>query len=93
MINVGSAEIKKKVVTAKGEFRGSDIWLKDDLTERQYEIQEWLQEQVRTKLAAGHRTKLGYMKIYIDNDVWFFNEMTAKLEKEFFRAPGGSDQR
>lgn len=60
------------------------MWLEDDLTEREKQIQEWLESIAREEEENGLETKLGYMKIRVDGSWYEWNEKLGRLEEMNF---------
>lgn len=59
------------------------VWIADDLTDRQLEIQAWLEEQAAAWRSRGYNAKAGYQKLWVDRDClkWDEREGILQLEK------------
>lgn len=85
IVTLGSMDIKKAVMTRKGGLRGLDIWIDDDLTTREKEVQDWLREEACRKREEGRAVRIGYQKIRIDGTWWIWNDRQGFLENRPFR--------
>lgn len=82
LIKLYSFKNKVKIMRKKAELKGTRIWLGDDLTEREQQIQEWLRARARVEKNKGNDVRVGFAKIKI-NSVWkIWNETTGKLEDD-----------
>lgn len=60
-----------------------DIFVEDDLTRKEREIQRELRRRARAEREKGERNvKVGYKKIYMKDRWYRWNEMEEMLEEE-----------
>ncbi|KAH0560978.1 nucleoporin GLE1-like [Cotesia glomerata] len=64
-------EEKKNLILKKWKLKGTDIFIDDELTEREREVGKWLKELERREIAKGKMAKAGYMKLCI-NYTWMY---------------------
>ncbi|XP_057332083.1 cilia- and flagella-associated protein 251-like [Microplitis mediator] len=64
----------------RGNLKGSDIFLDDDLTTREQEVNAWLRNVEQIQREKGASTRRSYMKICIDGRWEQWNEKTGELE-------------
>lgn len=82
VVQLSSLGNKIRMLRRKGNLRnlfGYNLWLDDDLTAREVEVQKWLQEEAERLSSLGARTKVGYAKLIIDGVCWQWNESEAKF--------------
>ncbi|KAH0540198.1 hypothetical protein KQX54_014442 [Cotesia glomerata] len=65
---------KIEVMKGRWNLKGTGIFLDDDETERQAEIAKWLRELSKKERQKGAMTKLGYMKICINYEWYYWDE-------------------
>ncbi|KAK0178568.1 hypothetical protein PV327_007446 [Microctonus hyperodae] len=89
MVRIRIREMSDKVelMRTKGKMKGSDIWIDDDLTSREIEVQKWLRKEAEKEEKMGRRVKISYMKIEIDGEWMKWDERSGRLDK-FFRRRG-----
>ncbi|XP_043280473.1 uncharacterized protein [Venturia canescens] len=77
----GSFAEKRIVMKCRTELKGSRVYLDDDLTKSQREIQWRIWKQAKAEIAKGSQVKKGYMKLIVDGICWRWNEQTGRLEQ------------
>lgn len=60
---------KLELMKNKPKLKGEDIYVNDDLTKKEADIQKRLRDLARTESVKGNRTQVGYQKIKI-NGIW-----------------------
>lgn len=58
---------------------GYNLWLDDDLTAREVEVQKWLQEEAERLGRLGAKAKVGYVKLIVDGVCWQWDESEANF--------------
>lgn len=48
------------------------IWIEDDLTKEEREIQKQLREKAKKERTKGKKVKVGYMKIFIEDCIYTY---------------------
>lgn len=66
----------------KGKMKRVSLWLEDDLTDREKQVEKWLESIVKEEKKNGLETNLGYMKIKRDSE---WREKEGRLEMMNFR--------
>lgn len=61
---------KMKIMRNKGILKGKKIYIDDDLTKNEGEIQKKLRTRAKEEKEKGKKVKVGYNKIFIDNK-WY----------------------
>lgn len=76
--------LKNKVQIFKGKraLEPLNIWLEDDLTEREMEVQHWLEAIAEEGRKKRLRIRVGYMKIEADGKWFYWNETKGDLEEQ-----------
>lgn len=80
IISLESWEQKMEVMKKKKELERG-IYVEDDLTQKEREIQKWLRDIAKEERNKGKDARVGYMKLYIDGRCKRYNEKTEKLEE------------
>lgn len=75
---------KIEIMRRKGKLRRVSLVLEDDLTEREKQIQEWLESIVREEGEKGLEARLGYGKIKVEGEWYVWNEKLGRLEEMGF---------
>lgn len=63
-------------------LKGKGIWIEDDLTQREKEVQRWLEKIKESEMLNGLEARTGYMKIMVQGEWYFWNEKESQLKKE-----------
>ena len=82
VLELESRENKIKVMKNKKYLKGIDIWLDDDYTEREKEIQGWLEEVAEEEKKYGIETRVGYQKIKVKEQWYVWDEAEGRLEEQ-----------
>lgn len=75
-------EEKQQLMKIKNKLKGSQIYIDHDMTKAESEVQKILRDRMKTENAKGHSAKVGYHKIYINGECWFWNPEKNQLEKK-----------
>ncbi|KAM0727873.1 hypothetical protein ACS0PU_005342 [Formica fusca] len=79
IVKIDEVEKKKEIMRRRGEIKGRDIRLDDDLTWRERRMR-WLIESVaRREREKGKRVWVGYGKVQINGIWWKWNEGEEEL--------------
>ncbi|XP_043472677.1 uncharacterized protein LOC122505246 [Leptopilina heterotoma] len=85
-LTMNSFDTKLKVLRNKELLREKFISIDDDHTRREVHIQKWLRSLSNEAKANGRQLKVGYQKVFINNECWKFNERTGELEMMPFKS-------
>lgn len=80
-----SLEEKLNAMEKRRNLKGSGIWVDDDHTRREIEIQKWLREKARQERENGQKCSVGYQSLVINEELWKYNEKKGQLEQRPFR--------
>lgn len=72
-------EEKCNIMRVKGMLRNSDIWLEDDSTAREVEVQKWLRAIADIEKRKGRKVSVGYQKIMLDEEEFVWHEERGEL--------------
>lgn len=89
VVEVIAMENKIEIMRRKSNLAGSGIWIEDDLTEREKQVQEWLERLGREERQMGHEVRVGYMKVRVDELWYIWSEEEGRLLDENFQGEGG----
>ena len=89
IITVDSMRMKIRMMGRRDNLRDTRIWIEDDFTEREKEIQSWLENEAETLEEEENPTQAGYLKIRVKESWWNWNDELGELEKAPFRCEHG----
>lgn len=92
LVELQSMENKIELMKRKGLLKGIGIWIEDDHTVREKQVQEWLERLKEEEKRRGHEIRVGYQKIMVDGEWYEWREKEGKLgqvSKE--RGKGGKE--
>lgn len=69
-------------------LRGVGIWMEDDLTVRERQVQGWLSDLVVEEKGKGLEAKLGYLKVFVDGNWYKWLEREGRLVMLKFQGKG-----
>lgn len=87
-----SMENKREIMRNKKCLQGLDIWIEDDLTVREKEIQSWLERLREEERGLGIEAQVGYQKVKVQGNWYNWDEKEGRLEEQKeknFRGRGG----
>lgn len=73
---------KVEVMKRKRALKGTDIWIEDDLTEREKEIQRFVESIAEVRRKEGKETKVGHMKIGVEGRWFEWDESAMDLVQQ-----------
>ncbi|XP_044588870.1 DNA ligase 1-like [Cotesia glomerata] len=73
-LKMNSLAEKQKLMSERVKLRGTDVYLDDELTEREIEVAKWLREIEKEQREKNVMVKKGYMKICIDYTWKYWDE-------------------
>ncbi|XP_043464068.1 uncharacterized protein PFB0145c-like [Leptopilina heterotoma] len=85
LIKLDSWFTKRKLMQNKFKLRGTAIRIEDDITNREKEVQSWIEEQVKNGNDRGEQASLKYMRWIIGEKEFVWNEENGPKELQFFR--------
>lgn len=65
----------------KHNLRDSKIYIDDDLTKREREIQQKIREKMRQEKNKGNNAVMGYKKLIVNGEKWIWSEQQMELRK------------
>lgn len=92
LVQFGSWNDKRKVMTKKKWLKGTSIWISDDFTPRERTVQDWLAKVAKKKRDEGHQVRIGYRMISINEDKMYWSEEDGRLGRRRFRHEGEENQ-
>lgn len=72
---------KREIMVKKKELK-SGIFIDDDLTRKEREIQKYLREKATEENRKGNKTRVGYRKIFLKDRWYRWDEKEKKLVEE-----------
>lgn len=73
---------KLEMMTRRRELKGTNIWIKDDSTKREKEVQNWLTEVAGNERRCGRCVEVRYMRICFGDRWWRWNDRRGNIEQE-----------
>lgn len=85
LVELNSMSDKRMVMQCKSKLRehGGKVYINDDLTQKEREIQNIIRKQVKEEVAKGRMAKVGYQRMICDREVWTWNGRSGKLERRY----------
>ena len=71
-------EDKIAIMKNKNKLQGTDIYIDDDLTKQEREIQRTLRMRAREEREKGNEARVGYQKLMINNNWVNWKELTPR---------------
>lgn len=84
LVRLKSLEVKKNIMRRRSELKGTTVYIDDDYTRKEREIQWKLRDIAKSEERKGRRTRVGYMKIEIGGQWRRWNEINDQLEENPF---------
>lgn len=78
-----SWEDKKEIMKKKSAFKGKKIFIENDMTPEERDIQRKIREKAVEEQKTGKEVKVAYQKLIIDGVLYKWNERDNKLEAGF----------
>lgn len=80
------ADLKEKEEIMKNKhrlknLRGQRVYINDDLTEGEREVQKQIRLRAREERGGGKKVKVGYNRLIIEDEEWRWNRNGNKLER------------
>lgn len=85
LVELESFSNKIAILKRKWILRGINLRIADDYTRREKEVQGWLGMAVEEERKRRHRTKVGYLKVRVDDEWYEWNERKGEVERKNFR--------
>ncbi|KAK4886633.1 hypothetical protein RN001_002904 [Aquatica leii] len=73
---------KIKIMTNKKKLAGTKIYIDNDDTVKEMEIQNIIKETAKQERSLSKTTKISYQKLYINGEQFIWNPRKNKLEKK-----------
>lgn len=67
LAQIGTWQNKQQIMQNKSSLKGRNIYVEDDMTKYEREVQREIRNIAKGKRAEGKTAKVGYQKIFIDN--------------------------
>lgn len=74
-------EEKEKIMKKKSKLYGRNIFIEHDLTKEEKEVQRRLRERARKEREGGRKVRVGYRKMYIESELYVWDEEEEELRK------------
>ncbi|XP_024882915.1 uncharacterized protein PF11_0207-like [Temnothorax curvispinosus] len=74
-------EGKETIMKRKRKLFGGNIFINHDLTKEERDVQRLLRERSRKERVKGKKVKVGYRKMYIENEMYVWNEEAEEIRK------------
>lgn len=72
---------KLEVYKEKAKLKHRREWITDDITERERKIEWWIRMEAERNRREGKKVRMDYMKLWIENKLWVWDEMKDKLKE------------
>lgn len=84
IVELENGNDKQKIMKRKAklrEIKDHEIYINDDLSKMEREIQRKIRNVAKTERARGKRVKIGFQKVVIDDVIWKWEKEKQQLEK------------
>ncbi|XP_024876780.1 uncharacterized protein PF11_0207-like [Temnothorax curvispinosus] len=81
IVEMEDGEGKETIMKRKSKLFGGNIFIDHDLTKEEREVQRLLRERARKERVEGKKVKVGYRKMYIENEMYVWNEEAEEIRK------------
>ncbi|XP_046416190.1 uncharacterized protein LOC124177644 [Neodiprion fabricii] len=81
LVKLGDWVTKRKVMDGKSVLKGRKVFIDDDLTKREKEIQIEITKRATEARASGMRVKIGYMKLWVGDSMYVWSEEEKGLKE------------
>lgn len=89
VVELDSLENKIDILKRRGMLKGIKLWIDDDFTMREIEVQNWLELVAEEEKGNGFETKVGYAKIKVNENWYGWKERSGGgVEQINFRGQG-----
>ncbi|KAK4886832.1 hypothetical protein RN001_003103 [Aquatica leii] len=78
---------KQLILTNKNKLKGKSVYIENDLTKAELEIQSILRQHANEELKKGRKAKIAYQKLYVDNELYIWNKKQKQLIKQINFTP------
>lgn len=85
LVELNNATDKEKVMKSKSklkEMRDSKIFINDDMSKLEREIQAKVRNKAKEERSNGNRVKIGFQKVIVNDQVWKWNKEKEEWIKE-----------
>lgn len=86
LIKLNSMRDKLKIIGRRRNLLKKGIKIEDDLTPREREVQQWIEDKAKEEEYKDKNIKIGYMRIMIENEWYIWDEEKGCLKKDLFRS-------
>lgn len=80
VVAINSWEEKLEILKNKYKLKGTKVYINNDLTKKERQIQIEISRTAKLENENGNRTRIGYQKLTINGKQWVWNKTEAKLE-------------
>lgn len=83
LVKMENFEEKMKIMSKRGNLKGKNVYLDDDMTFKERERQKKIRDWAKRERERGHRVNVGYGKGYLDGIEYVWNEENERMQKKF----------
>lgn len=80
LVRLKTEEDKRKILENKRKIKKKEIWIEEDLTFGERKMKWKLRQIMEEEERKGEKVKVGYGKIWIGNELWFWDEEMEELK-------------
>jgi len=81
MVEMEKWEEKEKIMKEKSKLYGRNIFIDHDMIKEERKVQRRLRERARKEREEGKKVKVGYRKMYIESELYVWNEEGEEIRK------------
>ncbi|KAK4875255.1 hypothetical protein RN001_011677 [Aquatica leii] len=81
LVTLDSVEVKLQILKKKGKLRRTRIFIDEDTTPVERQVQKNIRMEERKLKEEGKRTKIGFMKLWVEGEKMHWNVKENKLKR------------
>lgn len=81
IVTLNKWEDKIKIMRNKNRLKGKNIYIDNDQTAKEREIQRKIREAAEKERKNGKKIRVAYQKLIVNDNIWIWNKEKEELEK------------
>lgn len=86
-----SGQQKKEIMLRKGKLKGKKLYIENDLTKKEREVQRELVKLANTEKAQGSQVKTKYRKLWVNDRFFNWGKEGGLVETDFRNRQGSTN--
>lgn len=85
---LSSGQQKKETMLRKGNLKGKKLYIENDLTKKEREVQREIAKLAKAEKEQGSQVKIGYRKLWINDRLFKWGKEGGLVETDFRNKQG-----